>query len=76
MYLYVLRYLIMKQTFYILKNNSGSEGTFLIDGEYKSIFPGEKIELTKRPVNKTENVTLVIYKKNVGDSPILNKIKR
>lgn len=66
----------MKQTFYILKNNSGSEGTFLIDGEYKSIFPGEKIELTKRPVNKTENVTLVIYRKNVGDSPILNKIKR
>lgn len=76
MYLYSLRYLIMKQTFYILKNNSGSEGTFLIDGEYKSIFPGEKIELTKRPVNKTENVTLVIYRKNVGDSPILNKIKR
>ena len=66
----------MKQTFYILKNNSGSEGTFLIDGEYKSIFPGEKIELTKKPVNKTENVTLVIYRKNVGDSPILNKIKR
>ena len=66
----------MKQTFYILKNESGSEGTFLINGEYKSIYPGEKFEFTQKPTNKTENVTLIMYRKEVGESPILNKIKR
>lgn len=62
----------MKQTFYILKNNSGSDGTYLLNGEYKTIFPGERIDLKNRPTNMTSNITLSIYKKEVSDSPILN----
>ena len=63
----------MKQTFYMLKNTSMSEGTYLIDGEYKSIYPGETITLKKAPVNTTANVTLTMYRKETGNQPILNK---
>lgn len=63
----------MKQTFYMLKNTSMSEGTYLIDGEYKSIYPGETITLKKAPVNTTANVTLTMYRKETGGQPILNK---
>ena len=63
----------MRQTFYMIKNTSKSEGTYLIDGEYKTIYPGETISLTKPPVNKTVNVSLVMYKREVGESPILYK---
>ena len=62
----------MKQTFYILKNNSGSDGTYLLNGEYKTIFPGERIDLKSKPTNITSNVTISIYKKQVEESPILN----
>lgn len=62
----------MKQTFYILKNNSSSDGTYLLNGEYKTIFPGERIDLKNRPTNMTSNITISIYKKEVSDSPILN----
>lgn len=62
----------MKQTFYILKNNSGSDGTYLLNGEYKTIFSGERIDLKNRPTNMTSNITISIYKKEVSDSPILN----
>ena len=57
----------MKQTFYILKNNSGSEGTYLIKGEYKSLFPGEQIELKSMPTNRTANLTLSMYRKEIGE---------
>lgn len=63
----------MKQTFYMLKNTSMSEGTYLIDGEYKSIYPGETITLKKAPVNTTANVSLTMYRKETGNPPILNK---
>ena len=63
----------MKQTFYMLKNTSMSEGTYLIDGEYKSIYPGETLTLKKAPVNTTANVTLTMYRKETGNQPILNK---
>lgn len=62
----------MKQTFYIVKNNSRSEGTYLIKGEYKTIFPGEEITLKQRPTTTTSNVLISMYKKEVSDSPILN----
>ena len=62
----------MKQTFYILKNNSGSDGTYLLNGEYRTIFPGERIDLKSKPTNITSNVTISIYKKQVEESPILN----
>lgn len=65
----------MKQTFYILENKSASEGTYYINGKYSSIFPGERIELTSRPVNKTENVIITVYTKNVGET-VLRKITK
>lgn len=63
----------MKETFFMLKNNSRSEGTYLIDGEYKPIYPGETITLKKAPVNHTTNVTMVMYKKETGKGEILYK---
>jgi len=63
----------MKQTFYMIRNDSKSEGTYLIDNEYKTIHPGQEISLPKPPVNKTVNVTLIMYKREVGESPILYK---
>ena len=63
----------MKETFYMLKNNSKSEGTYLIDGDYKPIYPGETITLKKSPVNYTDNVTIVMYRKETGRGEILYK---
>jgi len=63
----------MKETFFMLKNNSKSEGTYLIDGEYKPIYPGETITLKKSPVNHTSNVSVVIYRKDTGNNEILYK---
>ena len=57
----------MKQTFYLLKNNSHSEGTYLIKGEYKTLFPGEEVTLKQRPTNTTANILTSIYKKEVGE---------
>ena len=61
----------MKQTFYFLKNNSRSEGTYLIKGEYKTLFPGEEITVTQRPTNTTSNILISVYKKEIGET-ILN----
>lgn len=61
----------MKQTFYLLKNNSRSEGTYLIKGEYKTLFPGEEITVTQRPTNTTSNILISVYKKEIGET-ILN----
>ena len=63
----------MKQTFFTLKNNSKSEGTYLIDGEYKVIYPGETISLKKSPTSYTANVSLTLYRKDIAESPILYK---
>ena len=61
----------MKQTFYLLNNNSHSEGTYLIKGEYKTLFPGEEITLKQRPTNTTSNILISVYKKEM-DETILN----
>ena len=58
----------MKQTFYVIKNNSASEGTYLIDGEYKSLFPGEEVTLKRAPTNKTENLSVVLYRQEIRDT--------
>lgn len=63
----------MKKTFYILKNISGSEGTYFLDGEYVPIYPGDEVVLEKPPVNKTSNLQISIFKKEVGPAKILNK---
>ena len=63
----------MKKTFYILKNISGSEGTYFLDGEYKPLYPGDELVLDKLPVNKTANILISTFKKEVGPAKILNK---
>ena len=57
----------MKQTFYLLKNNSYSEGTYLIKGEYKTLFPGDEITINQRPTNTTSNILISVYKKEMGE---------
>ena len=58
----------MKQTFYIIKNNSGSTGTFLFEGEYRTLFPGEEVTLKKAPTNKTDNLSVVMYRQEIRDT--------
>lgn len=62
----------MKKIFYILKNFSASEGVYFIDGDYKSLYPGDEITLEKMPVNKTANISLIMYKKEISSSVPLN----
>lgn len=62
----------MKKTFYTLRNNSGSEGTYLIDNDYKTLFPGQEITLERPPVNKTANIMLVIFRKEISSNTPLN----
>ena len=61
----------MKQTFYLLRNNSRSEGTYLLKGEYKTLYAGEEITLKQRPTNTTANILISVYRKEVGET-ILN----
>jgi len=60
---------------YILKNNSSSEGTYLIDKEYKTLFPNTEVELRKRPTTVTNNITITIYRKRVGEEILYTKPK-
>ena len=48
----------MKVTFYILKNKSGSPGTYLYDKDYFTIYPDEEITLKHKPTNITENIII------------------
>ena len=61
----------MKQAFYVLKNSSHSEGTFLFKGEYKTLFPGQEVTLNQRPTNYTANILISVYKKEMNET-ILN----
>lgn len=61
----------MKQTLYLLKNSSLSEGTYLYNGEYKSLFPNEEITLNTMPTSITDNIKVSMYKKDIGEK-ILN----
>ena len=63
------------QTCYILENKSGSEGTYFINNEYKTLFPGQKIELTRRPTNVTNNIIITIYRKRIGEQILYKKPK-
>lgn len=61
----------MKKTYYVLTNKSRSEGTYYLDGEYISIFPGDTVKLEKQPANVTSNVIVSMYQRDVGET-ILN----
>ena len=66
----------MKQTFYILKNPSLSDGTYFMDGEYKTLYAGQEITLEKLPSNKTANLEIIQFRKEVGFPKLLNKKTR
>ena len=63
----------MKQTFYILKNSSLSDGTYFYDGEYKTLYAGQEVTLEKAPSNKTANLSVIQYRKEVGFPKLLNE---
>lgn len=68
----------MKQTFYILKNNSASEGTYLYKDNYKSLMPEQEITLDQMPTNKTENITVIVYRKDIDNEvkkPLGKKVR-
>jgi hypothetical protein len=67
----------MKQTFFILKNHSQSNGTYYINGEYKTLMPGEQITYDHQPTNHTSNIIVTMYRKELKtETPILNKKRR
>ena len=58
----------MKQTFYLLRNNSYSDGTYLIKGEYRTLFPGQEITLKQRPTNTTSNILISVFRREVDET--------
>jgi len=65
----------MKVTKYLIRNKSGSEGTYFLNGEYYVLSAGSMITLDKKPVNMTNNLSLSVFQQEVGGrSEILNKI--
>ena len=58
----------MKQTFYLLRNNSYSDGTYLIKGEYRTLFPGQEITLRQRPTNTTSNILISVFRREVDET--------
>ena len=66
----------MRKTFFVLRNQSQSEGMYLIDGEYKTLYPGEEKTLEHEPTSKTSNLFISMYRKEVSETPVLNKKKR
>lgn len=57
----------MKQTVYVLKNNSGSNGEYLINNEYETLEPHKELVLNQKPVNWTANLTMVPVRKEVKE---------
>ena len=57
----------MKQTVYLLKNESGSDGEYLINDEYETLAPHSQIVLNQKPVNCTANIKLVVVRKEVKE---------
>jgi len=57
----------MKTTVYLLKNNSGSDGEYLLNDEYVTLEAHDKIVLNQKPVNWTANITMVPVRKEVKE---------
>lgn len=58
----------MKSIYYMVRNESGSDGQYFIDGQYHYLAPGQKEILTKEPVNATQNVVISMFKREVFNS--------
>ena len=57
----------MKQTVYLLKNLSGSDGEYLMGDEYIPLAAHEEIVLNQKPVNWTANIKLVPVRKEIKE---------
>ena len=57
----------MKQTVYVLRNTSGSDGEYLINDEYQTLEPHKEIILNQKPVNVTANIKLIPVRKEVKE---------
>ena len=57
----------MKQTVYVLRNTSGSDGEYLINDEYQTLEAHKEIVLNQKPVNVTANIKLIPVRKEVKE---------
>lgn len=57
----------MKQTVYVLRNNSGSPGEYLLNDEYETLDPHKEIVLNQKPVNATANIKVIPVRKEVKE---------
>ena len=60
----------MIQIFYKLKNNSKSEGMYLLNGEYVTLKGNGEIILSKKPINMTANISVVTFKKKISEKKV------
>lgn len=58
----------MKNIYYMVRNASGSDGQFYLDGRYYFIAAGQTITLTKKPINTTANVVVSVFRKETFDT--------
>lgn len=58
----------MKVTVHLLKNMSGSSGQYLLDDEYHVLPAGKQIELEKKPVNVTSNISVLTFRKTIKEN--------
>jgi hypothetical protein len=57
----------MKQLVYILRNNSGSDGEYLLNDEYETLPAHQELILNQKPVSVTANITVVPVRKEVKE---------
>ena len=69
----------MRQSFYILKNDSLSSGMYFDGGDYKTLMPGLEVVLDHAPVNKTANIVVSVFRKEVENEikqPLAKKVRK
>ncbi len=57
----------MKQLVYILRNNSGSDGEYLLNDEYETLPAHQELILNQKPVSVTANIVVVPVRKEVKE---------
>ena len=58
----------MKDIYYMVRNESGSDGQYFLDGEYHYLASGQKEILKKEPVNATQNIVISMFKRETFSS--------
>ena len=60
---------------FMLRNDSGSEGSYLLDGQTYFLMPGDKKILDREPTTVTANIILSRYLAG-RESEVLNKLPK